>query len=150
MVEQSIGLGLVISPIFSETLGLAAGGMVVPGYVALSLDQPLRIVGTVVVALATYALVRFLSGFTFIYGRRRIVVTILIAFIIGSLSRQYGRFHLGAVPVELEVVGFIIPGLLANTMERQGILESLSALLIAAVMVKMALILISGGEVIPS
>src|SRR6267143_394130 len=35
MVEQAVGLGLVISLIFSETLGLAAGGMVVPGYVAL-------------------------------------------------------------------------------------------------------------------
>ncbi len=145
---EAIGLGLVISLIFFEGVGLAAGGMVVPGYVALSLDDPLRIAGTVLVALVTYALIRFLSGFTFIYGRRRIVVTILIAFVLGSLCRQYGQLHLGAAPIELEVVGFIIPGLLANTMERQGVLESLSALFIAAVMVKMALILISGGEVI--
>ena len=145
---EAIGLGLVISLIFFEGVGLAAGGMVVPGYVALSLDDPMRIVGTVLVAVATYALVRFLSGFMFIYGRRRIVVTILIAFILGSLCRQYGQLHFGTIPIELEVVGFIIPGLLANTMERQGVFESLSALFIAAVMVKMALILIAGGEVI--
>jgi len=36
--------GLVISLIFSETLGLAAGGMVVPGYLALMIHEPLRIV----------------------------------------------------------------------------------------------------------
>ena len=50
MVEQAIGLGLVVSLIFSETLGLAAGGMVVPGYLALMIHEPLRTAGTVVCA----------------------------------------------------------------------------------------------------
>ena len=49
MVEEAIGLGLVISLMFSETLGLAAGGMVVPGYLALLIHEPLRIIGTVLV-----------------------------------------------------------------------------------------------------
>ena len=40
MIYQSIGLGLVVSLVFSEILGLAAGGLVVPGYIALYLDQP--------------------------------------------------------------------------------------------------------------
>jgi hypothetical protein len=42
IVIQAIGIGLVLSLIFSETLGLAAGGMVVPGYVALMIHHPLR------------------------------------------------------------------------------------------------------------
>ena len=53
MQIEAIGLGLLISLFFSETLGLAAGGMVVPGYVALMLHHPLRILGTVGVSLAT-------------------------------------------------------------------------------------------------
>src|SRR5262245_66587698 len=85
---EAIGLGLVISLIFFEEVGLAAGGMVVPGYIALNLDDPWRIAGTLLVALVTFALVRFFAAFTFIYGRRRIVVTILIAFILGTLLRQ--------------------------------------------------------------
>ncbi|MBT7311770.1 poly-gamma-glutamate biosynthesis protein PgsC, partial [bacterium] len=46
MIYQAIGLGLVISLIFSEVMGVAAGGLIVPGYIAMYLDQPLRIVGT--------------------------------------------------------------------------------------------------------
>ena len=40
IVVQSVGIGLALSLFFSETLGLAAGGMVVPGYVALMLHHP--------------------------------------------------------------------------------------------------------------
>ncbi len=54
LVLRSIGLGLALSLAFSETLGLAAGGMVVPGYMALMIHHPLRIVGTILVSLATY------------------------------------------------------------------------------------------------
>lgn len=144
---EAIGLGLVISLIFFEGVGLAAGGMVVPGYIALNLDQPWEIAGTLAVAFATWGIVRGVSRFTFLYGRRRLVLTILLAFVLGSLYRHAGRVQLAGVPVELQLVGFIIPGLLANTMEQQGVVETLSALFIVAVMVRMALILIAGGEV---
>ncbi|HPF70070.1 MAG TPA: poly-gamma-glutamate biosynthesis protein PgsC/CapC, partial [Candidatus Krumholzibacteria bacterium] len=40
-----------MSLVFSEILGLAAGGLVVPGYIALYLDQPLRVLSTILVAL---------------------------------------------------------------------------------------------------
>ena len=39
VIMQAIGIGLVLSLIFSETLGLAAGGMVVPGYAALMIQD---------------------------------------------------------------------------------------------------------------
>lgn len=53
MVEEAIGLGLVISLIFAESLGLAAGGMVVPGYIALYIHKPFLVVGTVIASLLT-------------------------------------------------------------------------------------------------
>ena len=53
LVQISIGLGLVVSLAFSEFLGLAAGGMVVPGYFALGLGDPARVAMTLVVALLT-------------------------------------------------------------------------------------------------
>ena len=40
MIEVSIGLGIVLSLILSETLGVTAGGIIVPGYVSLYLHQP--------------------------------------------------------------------------------------------------------------
>jgi len=145
---EAIGLGLVISLIFFEGVGLAAGGMVVPGYIALNLTNPWEIAGTTLVAFVTFGLVKLVSRFTFLYGRRRLVLTILLAFVFGTLYRHAGPMEIAGVPVQLHLVGYIIPGLMANTMEQQGVWETLAALLIVAVMVRMALILITGGEVV--
>jgi poly-gamma-glutamate biosynthesis protein PgsC/CapC len=148
MVESAIGLGLVISLIFSETLGLAAGGMVVPGYVALMIHEPLRIVGTVFCALLTLGVLRLLSRYTLIYGRRRIVVAILIGFVFGALSRDLLLVRAGDVPMDLRTIGFVIPGLIANWMERQGVVGTLCVMTTTAVLVRLLLMLLGGGALI--
>ena len=104
MVEQAIGLGLVISLIFSETLGLAAGGMVVPGYLALMIHEPLRLIGTVLVGLLTYCTLKLLSRYVLIFGRRRIVLAILVGFGFGALSRNLLVLHLPGTVVDLSTI----------------------------------------------
>jgi poly-gamma-glutamate biosynthesis protein PgsC/CapC len=146
MIPEAIGLGLIISLIFSETLGLTAGGMVVPGYMALMLHQPLTIVWTIVVALASLGALNALGRFVFIYGRRRFAMVILIGFILGEVSRRLLVIALPHFPVEVQVVGYIIPGLIANWMERQGIIRTLCVMLVTAVFVKLLLILLAGGK----
>ena len=148
MVEEAIGLGLVISLLFSETLGLAAGGMVVPGYLALMIHEPLRILGTVVVSLVTYGALQLLSRYMLIYGRRRIVMAVLIGFAFGALSRQLLVVHVSGVPLDLSTIGFVIPGLIANWMERQGVLPTLCVMTSTAVLVRLLLMLLSGGNII--
>jgi poly-gamma-glutamate biosynthesis protein PgsC/CapC len=148
MVEQAIGLGLAISLIFSETLGLAAGGMVVPGYLALMIHEPMRIVGTVAVALLTLGTLKLLSRYTLIYGRRRIVVSVLIGFIYGALSRDLLVFKLHDLPVDLRTIGFVIPGLIANWMERQGVIQTACVMTTTAVLVRLLLMLLNGGNLI--
>ena len=148
MVEQAIGLGLVISLIFSETLGLAAGGMVVPGYVALMIHEQLRLVGTILASLFTLAALKLLSRYTLIYGRRRIVVAVLIGFFFGALSREYLVFRARDVSFDLRTIGFVIPGLIANWMERQGAIQTLCVMTTTAVLVRLLLMLLSGGNVI--
>lgn len=146
---QSVGLGLVVSLLCSETLGLAAGGMVVPGYMALMIHDPYKIVGTILVSLLTFFLVRILSNYIFIYGRRRTVLVILIGFGLGWLARQYFVFTLPSGQIlEFQAIGFIIPGLIANWMERQGIIQTLSTMIIAAVVVRLLLMIFTGGKVI--
>ncbi|KPJ48419.1 MAG: capsule biosynthesis protein CapC [candidate division Zixibacteria bacterium DG_27] len=145
---QAVGLGLVISLIFSETLGLAAGGMVVPGYIALMVHYPLRILGTVIVALITFWAMRFFSNFMFIYGRRRIVLVILLGFAFGWLSREFLIIKYQGISVEMQAIGYIIPGLIANWMERQGVIPTISTMIIAAVLIRMFLMILSGGEVL--
>jgi len=148
LIMQAIGLGLVLSLIFSETLGLAAGGMVVPGYIALMIHQPLRILGTIVVSLITFLTVRLMSHHMFIYGRRRTVMIILIGFCFGWASRELFVMTPSGLSVEFQTIGYIIPGLIANWMERQGVVQTISMMIVAGVLVRMLLMIFTGGEVI--
>ena len=148
IVYEFIGLGLVISLFFSEMLGLAAGGMVDPGYMALMVHQPLRILGTIVAALITYGFIRMLSNFMLVYGRRRTVITILVGFIFGWISNQLLSFELVKYQVEFQAIGYIIPGLIAIWMEKQGVNKTICTMIIAAVLVRLILIIVHGGNLI--
>lgn len=141
----SIGIGLAVSVLFSETFGIAAGGMIVPGYLALSLHQPMNLVLTVAAALVTFWLVRGISMFMIVYGRRRTVLMILTGFLVGGFTTRL----VPSVTVTgevMEVIGYVIPGLLAIWLDRQGVVETLSAALTASVLVKLVLILTVGAE----
>ncbi len=146
LVSLSIGIGLVVSLTFSEMLGLTAGGMVVPGYVALYMDRPIIIILTLLVSYLTYFIVHSLSAVMIIYGRRRTVLMILVGFAMGALLRSFGTLPLPMATIDLSIIGYIIPGLIAIWIDRQGLVESVSALLIASVIVRIILILILGGE----
>jgi len=148
----AIGLGLGGSLLFAEFFGLAAGGMVVPGYLALHLTNPFDVALTLATGLATYAVVQALSSVIIVYGRRRTVLMILVGFTFGALIRwAVGGW---AVPgsdgeVTMQVIGFIIPGLLALWYSRQGVIETTSAALTAAVAVRLVLIVAIGEELGP-
>ncbi len=148
LVEISVGLGVVFSLLFNEFLGAAAGGIVVPGYIALHLHEPLRLVGTLIVAIMVYLVIRLASRFMFLYGRRRLVIAILLGFLFGYLSRQLILYEVFSLDVRMMAVGFIIPGLIANWMDRQGVVKTIAAVVIAASIVRLLLMLIMGGEII--
>lgn len=148
MFEVAIGLGVLISLFFLETFGAAAGGIVVAGYVAMYLHQPITILATLSISFIVFIIVKFLGNFMFIYGRRRMVITVLLGFIIGWMARYYGIFANLSSDYSVNVIGFIIPGLIANAMEKQGIVKTLSIMFIAAVIVRFLLVLIFGGEII--
>ncbi len=148
MFEVAIGLGVLISLFFLETFGAAAGGIVVAGYVAMYLHQPITILATLSISVIVFIIVKLLGKIMFIYGRRRMVITVLLGFIIGWMARYYGVFANLSSDYSVSVIGFIIPGLIANAMEKQGILKTLSIMVVAAVIVRFLLILIFGGEII--
>jgi len=147
MIELSIGLGVVFSLVFNEVFGAAAGGIVVPGYIALHLHEPLRLLGTFAVAFVTFLTIRLLSRFIFIYGRRRLVLAILLGFVFGYISRQLIFYEMFTMDIRLQAIGFIIPGLIANWFERQGVVKTLAATLIAASFVRLLVILLTGGRI---
>jgi len=149
-ITVSIAIGLIVSLLFTEAYGLSAGGMIVPGYFALSLHQPLSILVTLLVALATFAVVRGLSRVTILYGRRRIVMMILVGFLLGALVRRVPLWSglAGASPALsacFAVIGFILPGLIALWIDRQGLVETIAPLVTSSVVVRLALILVGMG-----
>ena len=148
MVELTIGLGVLISLLFHEVFGAAAGGIVVPGYIAMHLHEPLRLIGTLVVAFVTYLAIRLVARFVFIYGRRRMVLAILLGFIFGYISRQVISYEMLAADIRLQAIGFIIPGLIANWFERQGVVKTIATMMIAAPLVRMLVMLFTGGALI--
>lgn len=144
-LSLSIGIGLVVSLFFSEVFGLAAGGMVVPGYIALHLTSPIDLALTLGAAFATFAIVHSLSTIIIVYGRRRTVLMILVGYLTGAITRLIAWQYLGMTQdVEYAVIGYIIPGLIAIWMDRQGVVETLSALMTAAVVVRLILVLVVG------
>ena len=147
-VSVAIGLGLAVTLLFSEIFGLAAGGMVVPGYVALCLNNPLCVVMTFVAAWLTYFSVHLISRKVILYGRRRIVLMILVGFLIGAAIRvlplgdalAWACFA-GPAAASIAVIGFIIPGLIAIWIDRQGLVETVSVLMVTSIVVRLVLIL---------
>ena len=148
MVEAAVGLGVLISLIFTELLGASAGGIVVPGYIAMYIDRPMQIIGTLLVSLATLLIIKIVGKFTLLYGKRRMVLSILVGFIFGWLSRNVVFADVTIYDLKLQSIGYIVPGLIANWFERQGVVKTISVMLLAAIVVRLTLIIVSGGEVV--
>lgn len=143
MVEITIGLGIVLSLILSETLGVTAGGIIVPGYIAMNLNQPVQVLVTLLAAALVLAIIRGLGRFMFIYGKRRLVLALILGFMVGYASRN--MFFSPVENVSFAVIGNIIPGLIASWMDRQGVIRTVSVIIITAVLVKLMVMLLSGG-----
>jgi len=143
MVEISIGLGIILSLVLSEALGVTAGGIIVPGYISLFLHQPVQVFSTFFVAILVWLIIKGLSKVMFLYGKRRIVLALILGFFFGYLSRI---IYMDTESIQsVAVIGNIIPGLIANWMDRQGVVRTVSVVLLTAVIVKLMIIVLFGG-----
>ena len=140
LLAISVGIGLAVSLLFSEMFSIAAGGMIVPGYIALALHKPLDVALTIGAGFVTFAIVHALSSFVLVYGRRRTVLMILVGYLVGAFIRSTTGNMAGPGGEELQVIGFIIPGLIAIWRDRQGIVETVAALVTASIVVRLVLV----------
>ena len=146
MVEVSIGLGIVLSLVLSESLGVTAGGIIVPGYISLYLHQPMQVIITFAVAGIVYIIIHLLSKVMFLYGKRRLVLALILGFFLGYISRHY--LYSPFDNLSFAVIGNVSPGLIANWMDRQGVAITLSVVIVTAVLVRLIVMLIFGGQII--
>ena len=77
-----------------------------------------------------------------IYGRRRLILCLLLGFLFGYLLRLIlditgFQIMINDNWIELEYIGYIIPGLIASWMDRQGVIRTISVILIVASIVNL-------------
>lgn len=124
MYNEAMLAGIIISMLYTELTGLSAG-LIVPGYLALNLHSPGRLVFTLAVAAGSVGICRVLSGFVILYGRRRFAMLILLSFLLSEGLRMANL-----LPSGVTVIGILIPGIIAREVDRQGFLDSLLSLCI--------------------
>ena len=134
-VYIAVGLGMVLSLLLSESLGVVAGGIIVPGYFALHLQNVPSVCLTFVVSLITFLIIHYLAKVLLIYGKRRLILSLLLAFLIGLIFRTFIDFN-------IDYIGFIIPGLIASWMDRQGVVRTVSVVLMEASVIHLVLMLL--------
>jgi poly-gamma-glutamate biosynthesis protein PgsC/CapC len=123
MYNEIVLIGVAVSLLFSEFTGLSPAGLVVPGYIALSLQSPVRVAYTVAIALLAWGCARLLNRWMILYGRRRFAVLILLTYVLNAII-----VGSGILPFDPGMIGAVIPGIIANEFEKQGIAKSLLSL----------------------
>lgn len=141
MITQATGIGIIASFIFTELVGLSPGGLIVPGYLAYFWILPFRLVSTFAVALISYGIVNLMGRFMVIYGRRRFMAAVLIGFVAGWALELF-LTRIPPTGQDLRVIGYIVPGLIANDMMKQGVIKTILATLAVTAVVRLALVLL--------
>lgn len=130
---ETLLVGILLSVLYVELMDIYPGGIIVPAYIAFYLDEPSRVAVTLAVAFLSLLTYRLISRFLILFGKRRFVMFILL----GALWAQLLNAVLPSLSEEtlaLRAIGWLIPGLLANNLERQKILPTLASLLVVATM----------------
>lgn len=120
MYGEVITVGIILSLAFSTLTGLSPAGLIVPGYLALSLSSPYKLLWTMAVVFITLGIYRIISRYTILYGRRRFAVMVVVSLAVGWL--------IAALPLpgaNIGVIGYLIPAIIARECDRQGILKTL-------------------------
>ncbi len=125
-------IGLLLSLLFTALTGVYPGGIIVPSYLVLFVHEPARIAGTLIAAGLALVLYRLASSRLILFGRRRFVFLILLGGVLAVLWRQLLP-TLFPVSIEFRVIGWVIPGLIANHFERQGVLVTTAGLVTVTV-----------------
>lgn len=129
---MAIIIGLCLSLFIEIKLGVSPGGLIVPSYLALVLDNPALIINIFLTAILTYLILKYIvSRFLLIYGKRRFIACVMLALLIKfGLSILFPLIPFSVLA--FSGIGVVASGILANTFFRQGIVLTSAASLIAS------------------
>ncbi len=134
MGYELVFLALLATLIFAGVTGIYPGGLIVPSYLVLFVDQPSRLLGTLVVAGLTLLCYKLASRYLIIFGRRMFVFMVLVGAVWTFCWLQVFPL-LYPASLEFRVIGWVVPGLIANNFQKQGVVSTTAALLTVTVAV---------------
>ena len=133
-------LGIMVAIIFYEITNISPGGIIVPGLLAMYISQPQRIVYTIIVAIVTYLIVKLISKYFIVFGKRRFVLMIIISIIINFILELIIT-GLSINLLSVSIVGYTIAGILANEISKQGIKKTIPSLVIVMCIIELIVLI---------
>jgi len=120
-----VALGIALGMVFYGRTGLSCGGILSPGLLALQAFSPEPVAVTLLWALALLPCIEGAVRAFGLYGRQRTAFALLAAALLRALLSA--AFPL--VPAPLSTwIGWVVPGLVAADMQRQGVFPTAAAL----------------------
>ncbi|HSA51207.1 MAG TPA: poly-gamma-glutamate biosynthesis protein PgsC/CapC [Yinghuangia sp.] len=114
-----IALGLLFSLVCYLTTNLSPGGMITPGWLALTLVEDLQRAGLVLgVTVVTYLGVRVMQKVVILYGKRLFAAVVLLGVLLQSTLFLFLQDRYPMLFAH-QTLGFIVPGLIAYQLVRQ-------------------------------
>lgn len=135
-------ISLLVSLIYADLMNIAPGGIVVPFYFALYMDEPMKVAATVGTAILSVFLIRLLSRVTILYGRRKFAMYIVVGILIKII---FTYFYVGNTYMFYNLsmtIGYLVPGILGSSMERQGMGKTLFSLAVVVLVIKLIQIIL--------
>ena len=131
VVRIALVVGVVVSILFYERVQLTTGGAIVPAYLAMFLPAPLFVATTVLSGYLTYFVVSVvIAKRKILYGRRKFEVEMLVGLTFVTIGTGAALLLRSDRPLYLGLtgIGFLLPGVIAHDMFRQGPRKTLLAL----------------------
>jgi len=150
LARLTIVIGIVVSTIIYKQTGRTLGGVIVCGYLALFIRQPLHIVVTLTIAYLTFQIVHnYLKKRYMLNGRKLFEFEILVGLILQiswftAIKLLTRNNNIDAVA--LYGIGFVLPGVIAHDMGRQGPLNTLNSIFLGTLIVSLIVIPLSAIE----
>ena len=151
LLLPAIFVSVLAGMVIFRRLGLRTGGFVIGAYVGLMLLRPLDLLFVIVVSCLAYLFVtRILMHHMLIFGRRKLGMMILVAAIFAWVGEIVITVTTGGTVVPWEgfnVITLMVPALIANDAQRQGMYRTLWGAGLTALAVFTSMNLLGAGLV---
>lgn len=136
LARLAVVLGVVVGIVIYRRFGVIAGGTIVPGYLALYINQPLQIAATFALSIATYLIVnKIVRPRWILWGSRLFEVEIAVSFVLHLLWLMTLNYFLPQSITLYTTIGFVLPGIIAHSMGNQGAVRTLQLTLVSTAVV---------------